>query len=97
MNDFCSKWWLYIVVVTPTQLHLKKIQTKPSIMGTTSINGNRDDTYCLLPFSFTLKINSLFSPHLISLLTKNVTRKDTSPNYIDFSKIKQELVVFRYK
>ena len=52
-----------------------------------------NESYCLLPFSFKLKIISLISLislQLISLFSyrKMYSRKDTSPNYIEFSKKK---------
>ena len=47
---------------------------------------NRDDSYCLLPFSFNLTIISLISPHLISLLFKMHSRKVDSLKYIEISK-----------
>ena len=49
------------------------------MFGTTSVYGNRDDSYCSFPFSFILKI---ISPRLISVLFK----KCVIPNYIEFSK-----------
>ena len=45
-----------------------------------------NDSYCLLPKSFNLKINFLISLHLISLFFKMYSRNDTSPNYIELSK-----------
>ena len=56
------------------------------MFGTTSIYGNRDDSYRLLPFSRNLKIISLISPHLISLVFKMYSRKVDSPHYLEVSK-----------
>ena len=45
-----------------------------------------NDSYCLLPISLNLKFIYLISLHLISLFFKMYSRKDTIPNYIEFSK-----------
>ena len=55
-----------------------------------------NDSFCLLSISFNLKIISLISLHLISLFFKNVLRKDTSPNYIEFSKIQTRIRRFAW-
>ena len=62
-----------------------KFHTKHSIFGTTSIYGNHDESYYLLPFSFNLKIIFLISLHQFAL-QKCTQKKDTSPNSIEFSK-----------
>ena len=68
-----------------------KIDTKPSIFGTTSIIGNRDDSYCLLPVSFILEIISLDFPHLISSsLQKCTQEKLIAPTISNSQKIKKE-------
>ena len=67
------------------------ILVNASIFGTTSIYGNRNDSYLLLPFSCNLKIISLISPHLISLFFKMYSRKIDIPNILNFQKTKKEL------
>ena len=66
--------------------YLISIRENPSVFETTFISRNCDDSYCLLPFSFNLKIISLISPHLISFLFKMYSRKVVSPNYYEISK-----------
>ena len=63
-------------------------KTKHSIFGTTCKYGNHEDSYGSLPFSFNPKIISLISLHLISVLfySKIYSRKETSPNHLEFSK-----------
>ena len=56
-----------------------------------SIYGNHDDSYCLIPFSFNPKIISLISPHPISLLIRNLLQKIHKSQFIEFSKKKQEI------
>ena len=51
-----------------------------------SIYGNHDDSYCLIPFSFNPKIISLISPHPISLLIRNVLQRIHKSQFIEFSK-----------
>ena len=41
-------WWIFTVVVSRLRNFIGKVLKKFSIFGTTSIYGNRDDTYCLL-------------------------------------------------
>ena len=80
-----------VELYSSSNAYAASIQGNPSIFGTTSIYGNGDDSYCLLPFSFNLKVISLISPHLISLFFKMYSRKVDISNYIEFSKIKKEL------
>ena len=51
-----------------------------------------NDSYCLIPISFNLKVISHISLHLIMLFFKMYSRKDTSPNYIEFKKKNQKRI-----
>ena len=80
-----------VELYSSSNAYAHSIKGNPSIFGTTSIHGNDDDPYCLLPFSFNLKITSLISPHLISLFFKIYSRKLIVPTKLNFQKIKKEL------
>ena len=83
-----EKWFLQkmVDIHSSNNAYIVSIRENPSVFETTFISTNRDDSYCLLPFSFNLKIISLISSHLISLLFKIYSRKVVSPNYYAFSK-----------
>ena len=85
---FWEKWFLQKMMdlYRNSNVYAVSIKGNPSIFGTTSIYGNRDDSYCFLPFSCNLKISSLISHHLISLLIKINSRKFDIPTYIELSK-----------
>ena len=55
-----------------------------------------NDSYCLLPISLNLKFICLISLHLISLFFKMYSRKDTIPNYIEFSKNQTRIGIFAW-